>query len=60
MIMSVLHFILLAVVFLATILSGGSILFGMEERNGMIVLFGALATFGCLGWFLLMLILIFG
>lgn len=58
--MRVLHFILLAVVFLATILSGGSILFGMEERNGMIVLFGALATFGCLGWFLLMLILIFG
>lgn len=58
--MQVLHFILLAVVFLATILSGGSILFGMEERNGMIVLFGALATFGCLGWFLLMLILIFG
>ena len=60
MIMSVLHFILLAVVFLATILSGGSILFGMEERNGMIVLFGALATFGCLGWFFFMLILIFG
>lgn len=58
--MSVLHFILLAVVFLATILSGGSILFGMEERNGMIVLFGALATFDCLGWFLLLLILIFG
>ena len=58
--MSVLHFILLAVVFLATILSGGAILFGMEERNGLVVLFGALATFGCLGWFLLLLILIFG
>lgn len=58
--MRVLHFILLSVVFLATILSGGSILFGVEERNGMIVLFGALATFGCLGWFLLLLILIFG
>lgn len=58
--MCVLHFILLAVVFLATILSGGSILFGVEERNGMIVLFGALAMFGCLGWFLLLLILIFG
>jgi hypothetical protein len=50
----------MAVVFLATILSGGLILFGVEERNGMIVLFGALATFGCLGWFLLLLILIFG
>lgn len=58
--MRVLHFILMAVVFLATILSGGLILFGVEERNGMIVLFGALATFGCLGWFLLLLILIFG
>ena len=58
--MSVLHFILLAVVFLATILSGGSILFGMEERNGLIVLFGAIATVGCLGWFLLILMLIFG
>lgn len=58
--MRVLHFILLAVFFLATILSGGSILFGVEERNGMIVLFGAIATFGCLGWFLLLLILIFG
>ena len=58
--MSVLHFILLAVVFLATILSGGSILFGMEERNGLVVLFGAIATFGCLGWFLLLLTLIFG
>ena len=58
--LSVLHFILLAVVFLATILSGGSILFGMEERNGLVVLFGAIATFGCLGWFFFMLILIFG
>lgn len=58
--MRVLHFILLAVAFLATILSGGSILFGVEERNGLIVLFGAVATFGCLGWFLLLLILIFG
>ena len=58
--MSVLHFILLAVVFLATILSGGSILFGMEERNGLVVLFGAIATVGCLGWFLLLLMLIFG
>lgn len=58
--MSVLHFILLAVVFLATILSGGSILFGMEEQDGLVVLFGAIATFGCLGWFLLLLILIFG
>nr|DAL07624.1 MAG TPA: hypothetical protein [Caudoviricetes sp.] len=58
--MRVLHFILLAVVFLATILSGGSILFGMEERNGLIVLFGAVATFGCLGWFILLLMLIFG
>ena len=58
--MSVLHFILLAVVFLATILSGGSILFGMEERNVLVVLFGALATSGCLGWFFFMLILIFG
>lgn len=58
--MRVLHFILLAMVFLSTILSGGSILFGVEERNGMIVLFGALAMFGCLGWFLLLLILIFG
>ena len=57
--MRVLHFILLAVVFLATILSGGSILFGMEERNGLVVLFGAIATVGCLGWFLL-LMLIFG
>lgn len=58
--MRVLHFILLAGVFLATILSGGLILFGVEERNGMLVLFGAIATFGCLGWLLLMLILIFG
>ena len=58
--MSVLHFILLAVAFLATILSGGSILFGMEERNGLVVLFGAIATVGCLGWFLLLLMLIFG
>lgn len=58
--MQVLHFILLAVVFLATILSGGSILFGMEERNGLIVLFGAISTVGCLGWFFFMLILIFG
>ena len=58
--MRVLHFILLAVVFLATILSGGSILFGMEERNGLVVLFGAIATVGCLGWFLLILMLIFG
>ena len=58
--MSVLHFILLAVVFLATILSGGAILFGMEERNGLVVLFGAIATVGCLGWFFFMLILIFG
>ena len=58
--MSVLHFILLAVVFLATILSGGSILFGMEERNGLVVLFGAIAPVGCLGWFFFMLILIFG
>lgn len=58
--MSVLHFILLAVVFLATILSGGLILFGMEERNGLVVLFGAIATVGCLGWFFFMLILIFG
>lgn len=58
--MSVLHFILLAVVFLATILSAGSILFGMEERNGLVVLFGAIATVGCLGWFFFMLILIFG
>ena len=58
--MLVLHFILLAVVFLATILSGGSILFGMEERNGLVVLFGAIATVGCLGWFFFMLIMIFG
>ena len=58
--MRVLHFILLAVVFLATILSGGSILFGMEERNGLVILFGAVATFGCLGWFILLLMLIFG
>ena len=58
--MRVLHFILLAVVFLATILSGGSILFGMEERDGLVVLFGAIATVGCLGWFLLLLMLIFG
>ena len=57
--MRVLHFILLAVVFLATILSGGSILFGMEERNGLVVLFGVIATVGCLGWFF-MLIMIFG
>ena len=58
--MGVLHFILLAVVFLATILSGGSILFGMEERNGLVVLFGAIATVGCLGWFFFRLIMIFG
>ena len=58
--MSVLHFILLAVAFLATILSGGSILFGMEERNGLVVLFGVIATVGCLGWFFFMLIMIFG
>ena len=58
--MSVLHFILLAVVFLATILSGGSIIFGMEERSGLVVLFGAIATVGCLGWFFFMLIMIFG
>lgn len=59
--MSVIHFILLAVVFLATILSSGSILFfGMEERNGLGVLLGAIATVGCLGWFFFMLILIFG
>ena len=58
--MSVLHFILLAVVFLATILSGGLILFGMEERDRLVVLFGSIATVGCLGWFLLLLMLIFG
>lgn len=58
--MSVLKIILLAVSFLATILSAGAILFGVEERNGLIVLFGAVATFGCLGWFLLLLMLIFG
>lgn len=58
--MRVLHFILLAVSFLATILSAGAILFGAEERNGVIVLFGAVATFGCLGWFILILFLIFG
>ena len=49
--MIVLHFIRLAVVFLATILSGVSILFGMKERNGLVVLFGALETVCCLGWF---------
>jgi hypothetical protein len=32
----------------------------VEERNGVIVLFGAVATFGCLGWFILLLMLIFG
>ena len=58
--MRVLHFILLAVSLLSTILSAGAILFGVEERNGLIVLFGAIATFGCLGWFLLLLVLIFG
>lgn len=52
--MGVLHFILLAVVFLATIL------FGMEERKGLAILFGAIATVGYLGWFFFMLILSFG
>lgn len=53
--MHVLHFILLAVYFLAAILSAGSILFGIEERNGLVVIFRTVATFLCLGWCLILL-----
>lgn len=57
--MSVLKIILFEVAFLATVITAGSILFGAEERNALVVLFGTVATFGCAGWFLFLVVLFF-
>lgn len=58
--MRVLHFIMLAVIFLLTVLSGGAIVWGFEEKDSMIIMFGSVAFFGCFGWFILILHIIFG
>lgn len=58
--MRVLHFIILAVIFLMTVLSGGAIVWGVEEKDSMIIAFASNAFFGCFGWFLLVLHIIFG
>lgn len=58
--MRVLHFILLAVIFLMTVLSGGAIVWGCEEKDSMIIAFASNVFFGCFGWFLLVLHIIFG
>lgn len=57
--MTVLLFILLAISGLCFVLSGGAVVMGWGMRDDMVMLFGALAALGSLGWFLLVLNLIF-
>lgn len=57
--MRVFQIILFEAAFLVTVITAGSILFGAEERNSLIVLFGTVATFGCCGWFLFLVVLFF-